>query len=46
MPHVHPTLAETALYPRRALIAGVAGLFLLLGWGVLMLLYYNVRDNR
>jgi capsular polysaccharide transport system permease protein len=46
VPHVHPTLAETALYPRRALIAGVAGLFLLLGWGVLMLLYYNVRDNR
>ena len=35
-----------ALYPRRALLAGLTGLFLLLGWGVAMLVYYNVRDNR
>jgi capsular polysaccharide transport system permease protein len=46
VPHVQPTLADTALYPRRVLIAGMAGLFLLLGWSVLMLVYYNVRDNR
>jgi capsular polysaccharide transport system permease protein len=46
VPHVQPTLAETSLYPRRALIAGLVGLFLLLGWSVLMLIYYNVRDNR
>ena len=26
--------ATTALYPRRSLLAGLAGLFLLLGWGV------------
>jgi capsular polysaccharide transport system permease protein len=45
VPHVQPTLADTALYPRRVLIAGMAGLFLLLGWSVLMLVYYNVRDN-
>jgi capsular polysaccharide transport system permease protein len=45
-PHVQPTLAENALYPRRALLSGLTGLFLLLGWGVLMLVYYNVRDNR
>lgn len=45
-PHIEPTLAERALYPRRALLAGLMGLFLLLGWGILMLLYYNVRDNR
>jgi capsular polysaccharide transport system permease protein len=45
-PHVRPTLASTALYPRRFLLAGLAGLFLLLGWGTLMLVYYNVRDNR
>ena len=44
--HVEPTLAERALYPRRALLSGLAGLFLLLGWGVIMLVYYNVRDNR
>ena len=44
--HVRPTLATTALYPRRFLLAGLAGLFLLIGWGVLMLVYYNVRDSR
>ncbi len=46
VPHVRPTLADTALYPSRALIAGMAGLFLVLGWSVLLLVYYNVRDNR
>ncbi|MBA3835636.1 MAG: hypothetical protein H0X53_07325, partial [Sphingomonas sp.] len=45
-PHVEPTFAESALYPRRALFAGLVGLFLLLGWGALMLVFYNVRDNR
>jgi capsular polysaccharide transport system permease protein len=45
-PHVRPTLATAPLYPRRVLIAGLTGLFLLLGWGTLMLLWYNVRDNR
>jgi capsular polysaccharide transport system permease protein len=45
-PHIQPTQAESALYPRRTLLAGLAGLFLLLGWGILMLVYYNVRDNR
>lgn len=45
-PHVQPTIAESALYPRRALLAGLTGLFLLLGWGAAMLIYYNVRDNR
>ena len=44
--HVEPTIAESALYPRRALLSGLTGLFLLLGWGVVMLVYYNVRDNR
>ena len=44
--HVQPTEAQSALYPRRALLAGLVGLFLLLGWGALMLVYYNVRDNR
>jgi capsular polysaccharide transport system permease protein len=45
-PHVEPTLAQSALYPRRAMLAGLIGLFLVLGWGLLMLVYYNVRDNR
>lgn len=45
-PHVRPTLAQTALYPNRALLAGLTLLFLFLGWSVAMLVYYNVRDNR
>ena len=45
-PHIQPTAAESALYPRRFLLAGLTGLFLVLGWGVVMLIYYNVRDNR
>jgi capsular polysaccharide transport system permease protein len=45
-PHVVPTAAESALYPRRAMLAGLVGLFLLLGWGILALVYYNVRDSR
>jgi capsular polysaccharide transport system permease protein len=45
-PHIQPTLAQTALYPRRARIAGLVALFLALGWGSLVLIYYNVRDNR
>jgi capsular polysaccharide transport system permease protein len=45
-PHVRPTLAESPLYPRRLLLAGLVGLFLLLGWGALTLVYYNLRDTR
>jgi capsular polysaccharide transport system permease protein len=45
-PHVTPTTADSALYPRRVLLAGLVALFLLLGWGAIMLIYYNVRDNR
>ena len=44
--HVEPTIAESPLYPRRAMLSGLVGLFLLLGWGVALLVYYNVRDNR
>jgi capsular polysaccharide transport system permease protein len=45
-PHVQPTRAESALYPRRMLLAAMTGLFLMLGWAAVMLVYYNVRDNR
>lgn len=43
--HVSPTLASTALYPRRASLAGLTLLFLVLGWGTAMVIYYNIRDN-
>ena len=45
-PHVEPTQAGRALYPRRWLLSGLAALFLTLGWATAMLIYYNVRDNR
>lgn len=45
-PHIQPTLAQSSLYPRRGLIAGLIALFLVLGWGTGLLIYYNVRDNR
>jgi capsular polysaccharide transport system permease protein len=45
-PHVLPTSAEQSLYPRRFLLSGLLLLFLTLGWGILMLVYYNIRDTR
>jgi capsular polysaccharide transport system permease protein len=45
-PHVTPTAAESALYPRRAMLAGLLLLFLALGWSILTLVYYNMRDSR
>ena len=45
-PHVLPTGADQSLYRKRALLAGLVLLFLTLGWGILMLFYYNVRDTR
>ena len=45
-PHVVPTSAEESLYPRRALLSGLVLLFLTIGWGILMLVYYNVRDGN
>jgi capsular polysaccharide transport system permease protein len=44
--HVLPTSAGQSLYPRRMLLTGLLFLFLTLGWGILMLVYYNIRDSR
>ncbi len=44
--HVRPTLAQTAEYPQRLRITALAGLFLLLGWSVLTLIAWSVRDRR
>jgi len=43
--YVQPTLAETSEYPQRGTVIGLAGLFLLLGWATLALIYYSVRDR-
>ena len=45
-PHIQPTLAEESLYPRRMTLALMTTLFLAIGWGVMLLIYYNVRDNN
>lgn len=44
--HVRPTLAEAALYPQRLQISLVVFALLLAIWGILMLVYYSVRDRR
>ncbi len=43
--YIKPTLASEAEYPRRAILAGLAGLFLLLTWSILALIYYSIRDR-
>lgn len=44
--HIRPTLAERALYPQRWMLFGLAGFFLLMVWGVGVLVYYSIRDRR
>jgi capsular polysaccharide transport system permease protein len=44
--HVAPTLAETPQYPQRMVFTALAALFLLLGWAIVILIYYSVRDRR
>lgn len=43
--YVRPTLAESSEYPRRSTIAALFGLFVLLAWSVLALVYYSIRDR-
>lgn len=43
---IQPTLPESAEYPRRWMLFGMAALFALLAWSILVLIYYSVRDSR
>lgn len=43
--YIPPTLAESPQYPRRNMIIGTAFLLLILGWGILVLVYYSIRDR-
>lgn len=43
---IRPTLPQTAEYPQRFVIVGLAALFLALAWSILALVYYSVRDRR
>ena len=44
--YVAPTLSESAEYPRRAVLSALAGLFLVLTWAILSLIFYSIRDRR
>ncbi len=43
---IRPSLAESAGFPRRDAIVGLAFLFLTLGWAILALVYYSIRDRQ
>lgn len=44
--YVKPTLAQSSIQPRRFLLTALVALFLFLGWAILALIYYSVRDRR
>jgi capsular polysaccharide transport system permease protein len=43
--YISPTRAEEAEYPQRFVLSALAGLFLLLSWAILSLIYYSIRDR-
>lgn len=43
--YIRPTLAEDAEYPQRPVLTGLAALFALLGWSIIVLIYYSIRDR-
>lgn len=43
--YISPTLAEKAQYPQRSLLFGLSVLFLILAWGIIVLVYYSIRDR-
>lgn len=44
--HIRPTLAQSAGYPQRPMLAGLAALFLLMVWSIGALVYYSLRDRE
>ena len=44
--YIRPTIPESAEFPRRDVIAGMALLFLILGWATAALIYYSIRDRQ
>ncbi len=43
--HILPTLSEEPQYPRRWVITSVTLLFLAAFWGILMMVFYSLRDR-
>lgn len=44
--YIKPTLAERAEFPNRPLLLALVALFSMLGWGILTLIFYSLRDRR
>ncbi|WP_299615971.1 sugar transporter [uncultured Tateyamaria sp.] len=44
--YIEPTGAGSSEYPQRYILSALAGLFLLLTWAILALIYYSLRDRR
>ncbi|WP_297615017.1 sugar transporter [uncultured Roseicyclus sp.] len=44
--YIRPTLPESAQFPRRDVIAGLALMFLTLAWAIAALVYYSIRDRQ
>lgn len=44
--YIEPTLAETPLYPQRAILLLIAGFALFGLWTIAVLIYYSLRDRR
>ncbi|MGB7244826.1 MAG: hypothetical protein WBC93_22400 [Sulfitobacter sp.] len=44
--YLKPTLPESAIYPKRAIILTVATLMLFGVWSILVLVFYSLRDRR
>ena len=43
---VRPTLPESAEYPRRIVVLGLAVLFITIAWSIMTLIFYALRDRR
>ena len=44
--YVGPTLAESAEHPRRFLLFSLFAFFSVIGWAILALIFYSLRDRR
>lgn len=43
--YIKPTRPQSSQYPERFILSGLAGMFLLLVWSILALVYYSIRDR-
>lgn len=44
--HIKPTLAETAEFPQRYILVTLVTVFSLVGWLIMAMVYYSIRDRR